>query len=334
MTSTISRPRIQAAFDTMRIIHPRIPEVHQALDDAREVGRLSPYSPKRYVEFFAPSHSGKSTAITTYIENVVVKQAIERGLFPADMDPQLIARKQNIVLHVTLSPKATPKSLASDILRRLGDKRCDSGNTGGLLARVYSMLEDEHVELVILDEIQHLASGTVKKPGGTAKKMHLVETTEVTDTLKTMMIRGLVPMVFVGIPEAREHLSVDIQLTNREMNRINFLPLDWSDSSDRETFRRYCGLAGLMIKKHGLMPDDTNFLDGDIPEKLWVSSGGCIGLVSRIAEEATIHAAARGAKRVEYDDLELAIDTRALPNNYCTYNAFRDGVRTKNLKSA
>lgn len=332
MKKKVSRPLIQAAFDSMRIIHPRIPEVHQALDDAREVGRLSPYSPKRYVEFFAPSHSGKSMAITTYIEDVVVDQAIQRKLFPEDMDRNLIAMRQNLVLHVTLSPKATPKSLASDILRRLGDARCDSGTAATLLARVYNMLSELKVELVILDEIQHLASGTVAKPGGTAQKIHRVQTTEVTDTLKTMMIRGLVPMVFVGIPEAREHLSMDIQLTNREMNKIDFSPLQWSDPSDRVIFQSYCGLVGLTIKEHGLMPEETDFLEDDIPEKLWVSSGGCIGLVSRIAEEATIHAAARGAESVEYEDLELAVDTRAMPNNYCTYNAFRDGVQTKKLK--
>ena len=36
------------------------------------------------------------------------------------------------------------------------------------------------------------------------------------------MIRGLVPMVFVGVTEAREHLAIDIQLTNRGMDKIDF----------------------------------------------------------------------------------------------------------------
>lgn len=334
MTRPVSRPVIQAAFDMMRIKHPRIPAVHQSFDDAREVGRLAPYSPKRYLEFFAPSHSGKSMAVITYIEDTVVPQAIERGLFPADMNRHLIAAKQNIVLHVTLSPKATPKSLATDILYRLGDERSMNADTSTLLRRVYQLLRDPEVgvELVILDEIQHLATGIVSRPGGSARKVHKPETTDVTDTLKTMMISGLVPMVFVGIPEAREHLSIDSQLTGRESAKIDFSPLRWSDAGDAEIFLHYCGLVGLMIKRHGLMAEETNLVKDDIPHKLWAASGGCIGLVSRIAEEATFHAFHRKATRVEYEDLSRAVDTRAVPNGYCTYNPFVEGVRARTVR--
>src|SRR5690606_36068475 len=132
-----SKGKVVAAFELMRIKHPRLDDVHEAFDDAREAGRLTPRSPKRYIEFFAPRHSGKSKAITSYIEDVVVDEAIERGHFPADMDRALIAEKQRIVPHATLSPNTSVRSMASDILRALGDPRPESGTGPVLLRRVY-----------------------------------------------------------------------------------------------------------------------------------------------------------------------------------------------------
>lgn len=336
-----SKPRrsaVEAAFELMRIYHPRIPEVHDKLDEAREFGRLVPNSPKRYIEFFAPSHSGKSTAITTYIEDKVVPEAIERGLFPSDMDRGEIARQQRIVLHVTLSPMASKRSLAVDILTQLGDPRPDSGSGPVLMRRVYEYLSGtfkdpvtgkpfgRQTELVILDELQHLASSEVKRPGGKAEKVNVVRSTEVSDTLKTMLIRGLVPMVFVGIPTARDHITIDRQLTNREMGKIDFSPLKWSSAKDQEIFLEYCIEAAALIREHGLLPEDTNLIQNGVPHRLWAASGGCVGVVSRILEEAVFHVLNRDGTRVEYEDLAKAVDTRAIPNGMCTYNPFYEGA--------
>lgn len=341
-----SNGQVMAAFELMRIKHPRLPEVHKAFDDAREAGTLTPRSPKRYIEFFAPSHSGKSKAITSYIEDVVVDQAIARGHFPPDMDRGEIATKQRIVPHVTLSPKASVRSMASDILRALGDPRPESGTGPVLLRRVYEYLSGEYVdpvtkqkvprqtELLVLDEIQHLSASEVERPDGRMQRSHRIKSTEVTDTLKTMMIRGLVPLVIVGVPEAREHLSIDIQLTNREMGKINYSPLLWSSETDQGIFLEYCDEAAARLVEWNLLPKAPDLLGGEIGYMLWAASGGCIGVVSRLLEQAVLHALARDGKSVEFEDLALAVDTRGIPNNMCTYNPFREGVRNVDVDKA
>ena len=236
--------------------------------------------------------------------------------------------------------------MASDILRQLGDKRAESGSGPVLLRRVYEYLNGTYIdpatkqeigrqtELVILDEIQHLSGSKTANDDGKSERSHRLTSTEVTDTLKTMMIRGLVPIVFVGVPEAREHLAMDIQLTNREMGKINYSRLKWSSQEDQVIFLEYCQEAAELLKTHKLLPETTDLLDGDIPHRLWAASGGCIGIVSRILEEAVHHALKRDAKRVEIEDLALAVDTRAIPNNMCTYNPFREGVRAAELIEA
>lgn len=342
----VSRGRVIAAFEMMRIKHPRIPGVHQMLDDAREAGRLTPMSPKRYIEFFAPSHSGKSMAVRTYIEDKVVDEAIAKGLFPADTDRMEIAAKQKLVLHVTLSPNASVKSLATDILQALGDPNAHIGDGPVLVRRVYEFLSGTYkdpatgkevgrqTELVIIDEIQHLSASKTERPDGKLEKSHKITSTAVTDTLKTMMIRGLVPMVFVGVPQAREHLSIDIQLTNREMGKIDFSPLRWSVEEEASIFMEYCHEAAELLTEFELLSETTDLLEEDIPEKLWAASGGCVGVVSRLLEEAVFHALDRNGTRVEYEDLLLAVDTRGMPNDMCSYNPFRDGVRDTDFPDA
>ena len=134
-------------------------------------------------------------------------------------------------------------------------------------------------------------------------------------------------MVFVGIPEARQYIEIDPQLTNREMGKIDYSPLRWSSAADQEIFIEYCVEAAGEIKAKGLLPEDTDLTGEEILHRLWAASQGCIGIVSRILEEAVIHAINRRGTSVEYADLALAVDTRAMPQKMCDYNPFREGVR-------
>jgi hypothetical protein len=58
-----------------------------------------------------------------YLENTVAKDAIARGLFPANMDPREIAAQQKIVLHVSLEGVTNIKNLMQEILFAMGGKR-------------------------------------------------------------------------------------------------------------------------------------------------------------------------------------------------------------------
>lgn len=326
MARPLSRGVINTRFKAMRIDHPGVQSLVAACDGAREGAREAPYEDKAYIDLFAPSHTGKSTAIKFYIENHVVPELIAEGLFPADMPVREIAKLQTRVIHVTLTEKATRKSMYADILHRLGDERAHKGGIEDLRMRAYDYLADKRVELLILDEIQHLSQGVVKKIQDKNVKQLMTQGTEVTDALKNMMIHGLVPMLLSGIPEARVHLAVDEQFTNRNLEMLDFSPLQWSNEEHQTIFEEYCGELGVLIAKQKLLPEASDFLSGGIPHMLWAASGGRLGLASRIGEEAVFHAAARGASQVHLEDLALAVDTRAIPNKYCLYNPFRMGV--------
>jgi hypothetical protein len=324
-----SAGEIYAVFEDMRIKHDKLLEFQQFYDDLRVMKRHSPLSPQGFGTLFAPSQAGKSTTIKHYIETIVVDEVLEKGLFPESMDRDLIALRQNIVLHVTLSPKANIKSLASDILMALGDPFWEKGTQQSLMKRVYDYLRSCHTELLFIDEIQHLSHKTTRDAKGRAERSPLYESTEVADALKTMLIRGVVPMMFIGIPEAKHLILNEKQISGRCLRELKFEPLDASDEKSRKIFRDYTGMLGLKLQKDGLFEEASNFLTDDITACLHEVSGGLLGMVSNIVCQASVLAIEERARSVTREHLAMATEVWAIPTQVVDYNPFRRGIRRK-----
>src|ERR1700688_561487 len=125
MASANQHGIIFSEFENMRIEHGRLEQTFTIFNNLRVTKRKAPYQPKRWSSIFAPTGSGKSTAVRMYLENVVAKEAIKRGLFPADMEKFEIAARQKIVLHITLDGVTNIKSLMQSIMVAMG------GSTAG-----------------------------------------------------------------------------------------------------------------------------------------------------------------------------------------------------------
>lgn len=321
-----------AEYSKFRIKTPRLEEATEAFNSLRKMKRLAPHSEQRCCAIFAPSASGKSTTIRMYIENVLVPELIEAGKFPRDMPVSEIARLQNTVLHVTLSSPATSRSLAADILFALGDPRWDNGSANSLAQRANTLLQRCGTELVIIDEVQHLSSNVAKRSDGKTERSNVAKSTTVTDKLKTMLIDGLVPLVFVGLPEAEHHLMNDIQISGRCPKKLNFMPLDYESPSDQTIYVEFCGRLGLKIGSHELFEERTNLVEGDIPACLHEVAGGRLGMTCNVVQAACEVAYRENAKRVERRHLMEAVDNWAIPHGAIDYNPFREGIRASELR--
>jgi AAA domain len=324
MVDKNTRANIWTEFEKMRIKHERLAPAHKVFDDLRATRRDAPFEPKRFASIFAPTHSGKSTAVSIYLETRVAEDAIRRGLFPPETDRKLIARQQRIVLYISLEGVTSIKNLAQEILLALGKN--ERGTASDLLKLAYDHLQ-VGTELLIIDETQHLKTTKERRKFAELKEGE----TALTNTLKTMLIRGLVPMCFIGIPEARSLLFNDPQLAGRCVEEIDYSCLDFAVPSDRKIFRNYCGRLGLKLQQHGLFEQASNFLCDDIAECLHAASSGRIGIVSRIVEQAAAFATEEGASQVLREHLAKAVDRWSIPNNTVTYNPFRAGIRTAEL---
>jgi hypothetical protein len=326
MTEANVHGTILAEFENMRIEHGRLDKAYRVFDALRETKRKAPFQPKRWSSIFAPTGSGKSTAIRMYLENVVSKEAVKRGLFPADMHPFEIAAKQKIVLHITLDGVTNIKSLMQVIMAAMGGPT--KGTKSDLTRLVYEHLREPMVELLIIDELQHLLpkKDKDKRPDDPGD-----EPTAITDTLKSMLAVGCVPMVFVGIEDARHVIFNSKQLSGRNVQHIDYSRLDWTIPAERALFVTYCANVGLKLKQHHLFEQPSNFAVGDIPPCLHATSEGRFGMVSRIVEQAALIAADEGASQVQREHLEKAVDVWAIPTKLIDYNPFRAGVRGAKL---
>jgi hypothetical protein len=261
-----------------------------------------------------------------YLEDVVAKEAIKRGLFPADMDPLEIAARQKMVVHITLEGVTNIKNLMQSILAAMGGST--KGTKSELTRLAYDHLKEPLVELLIIDELQHLIP---KQDKDKRYDDQGDEPTAITDTLKAMLIHGCVPMVFVGIEEARGVIFNSRQLAGRHVEQIDYSCLDWTIPSERKIFLTYCGNVGLKLKQHGLFQQPSNFLKGDIPACLLAASSGRVGMVSRIVEQASLVAVDEHSSQVLRSHLEQAVDRWAIPANVIDYNPFRNGIREAKL---
>lgn len=335
MAIATTNGQILDAFSKMRIKHSLLEKAHQLFDDLREAKRSSQRQPQKFGALFAPSQSGKSTCVRFYIETRVVDEVIARGLFPADMDRAEIARQQKLVLHVTLSAKASMKGLATDILAAFGDPASPRGSTQTLFRRVYDFARHHGTELIFIDEIQHVADSITQLDNQPwIGRSGIVSSTSVTDSLKNFLEDGLVPLMFIGIVEARHHIFNDIQLASRCYKELDFAALDLADTGEKSTFFEYIGRLGLKLQQHGLFEETTNLLVGDIPPYLHAAAGGRLGMATNIILAAAIVAREANATKVTREHIVQAIDDWAIPLNIIDHNPFRTGLRALEVRAA
>lgn len=328
MTTTAD---IWVAFDTMRIHHPRLLDVAKVMSDLRECKRRSPHAEQKCASLFADTQSGKSTAVKHYIETAVLDDVIAAGELNAEgLDRVKAATLQKRVLHVTLSDMATPKSLACDILDVLKAKYSPGGSTAMLMRQAYVLLKGCGTELLVVDEIQHL-SLTRLRQGIRASSGNQSETSA-TNTLKLMMIRGLLPILFVGTTEARHHLFNDQQLAARCRSEIDYGRLRPEIDAERRIFNNFLGKVGLMMRDQGLFTERSNLIAGNIPACVMEVAGGRLGMASKLVESAAEITLERNGTKITHAELAQATDEWAIPKGIIDYNPFRNGIRQAILK--
>ncbi|MFC4442046.1 TniB family NTP-binding protein [Caulobacter henricii] len=283
-------------FRAIFIPYPRHITLHARFDYLQKLGCSLRGTPQKGLRVLAPSGSGKTKVASTYIKMAM-----------ASMDPssQLVP-----VLYIQLEKAATARKLYVSLLAELGDARPESGTEQGLRQRVLDYLERLGVELLIIDEVQHL-------------NFRINAQNDVTDALKVFLDAGVVPIVFLGTQEAESMFRRNVQLSNRLLPPCDLLPLDKNDPADRKTLAKFVSHLNREIVKVGLMPTIGSLDDAITLSCLYEASGGVIGRVATLFEHALEIATRRGASRIETYDLALAVDRWAIPLGLVSINPFR-----------
>jgi hypothetical protein len=213
----------------------------------------------------APSGAGKSTLVENYCASFPRQIQGERTYIP--------------VLLVTVPSSPTSRSLAGAILEALGFRKQHRGSAPEKTAIIYELLRKCGVEVVILDEAQHLFYPPT-----------VVAFRDLTDWLKNFLEQSKVCMVACGLPAAEVVVNSNEQLRRRFSERILLTPFSLSDEED---FREFRGILKAFEGKLPL-PVEMALYEANLARRLHVASYGLLDYVVKTLEGAVFSATSAG----------------------------------------
>lgn len=285
-----------AEFDKIVLPYPRQIEVMIHLDELRLAGLANRGKPQDGLRVLAASRSGKTVAAVQYRDYI----ASQPGRDPS---------KRPVVI-VPLEAIGTSRSFFADTLAVLGDGFAASGTETVLKERTKKAIAELGVELLIVDEVQHLG------------KRHSMGR-DVTDTLKRFLDDGVVPVAFFGTDEAEKLFKKSPELNGRLATPCDLPTLNWYDEADRELFLGFAARLDDAMVEAGVIRTKAGIAEEPVAELLCEASNGIIGQLSKIVKEAVREAVRSGEETFDVEDLAYAVDAWSMRNGFCSENPFR-----------
>lgn len=288
---------VEAAFDAIYLNYPRHKQMQLAIDRIRLHGIKvrGTGQPMRGLLVTGPTGSGKTTGIEEYVAHLIRNGAYADGRMP--------------LLYLRLRKKVTVLKLLRAILAKFGDRYARKRDEDELIEQVRNCIERAGVEVIVIDEVQHLRNKST-------------DNLEVTDQLKTFLDDRICPVVFVGVEEARDMFAENLQLAGRCGDPVELTPLNPASDADVALLTRFLQLLDEQMVARNLTKQSSSLNSPYVVTCLHLASGGVIGQAYRIVRAALLIATSRGALFVETYDLSLAVERWAIVNRVCRSNPF------------
>ena len=205
---------------------------------------------------------------------------------------RLLERDRIEVLHVVIPPAATIIGIADAFLVALGDPKPRIGAITFKTARIAILCKNCGVELLLLDESQHL------QDRGNSKTHYLVG-----DWFKHLIDEIAVPTVMLGLPRLQELLQTNEQLRRRFSRRI-WLALGRSetDTIETECLQLFLSLSNLLDVPVSSQPYDAH----EMGRRLYFACDGRVAYIKKI-----LFASLRMALELDHEVIDADMLQRA-----------------------
>ena len=264
------------SFRNLFIHYPSVSDVLDAIEDSLQARREEGES--KGILVVGDSGVGKTHLIKYVTQRHAPWDAPEGRRIP--------------ILACEVPKPATIKGLVTVLLARLGADRPESGNTVVQTERLYRLLAGCKVEMIILDEFQHLIDG------GSDKVL-----SDVADWIKVLINRSNVGVVLVGMPQSTVVLEHDEQkqLRRRFMEKLTLTPFGWV-ADNGETYRRFLKLVDASLP----LAEPSHLSDVTLAARMYLASNGYIGHTT-----ALLRAALRWCKNNQLTRIDEPVLSRA-----------------------
>lgn len=216
---------------------------------------------------------GKSTIIRAY-----------EAQFPRVFEQH---RTRIPVLFVAVPSAPTVRSLAGAVLEAIGDQKSHRGTAPEKTTRIRQFFKRCGVELLLLDEFQHLFYA----PTASAFR-------DATDWLKNLLEETGVGMVACGLRASEYVIDSNEQLARRFSQRIRIEPFSFENEDDFKEFRGILRAFEATLP----IPPVTPLHEVNLARRFWVGSYGLLDYVIKILEGAV---SAANLAQLETLDLDV-----------------------------
>ncbi|WP_340115602.1 TniB family NTP-binding protein [Pelagibius sp. 7325] len=262
---------------------PEMARIIRQLDECRERSRLASEPRCMFIE--GESGVGKSLTIRHYLDRNPRRRETdangERTIIP--------------VLSAMVPVPGSVGGLISELIRATGDPLWNkrTSRLGDETARLRTLIENCSIEMIILDEIQHLA------PDG---KESLRKSAA--DWVKNLITQTGIPVVIVGVPYASRLIDRHAQLRNRFSLRADLRPYDWKDRQSQKKLLKFLDLVDEELPfsaRSGLAETETAMA-------IYQASSGLPRLFMKLIRSAAIRAIRQDAAMVRPEDLAVVYE--------------------------
>lgn len=203
----------------------------------------------------------------------------------------------------------TSKTLVSTLLIELGDPLAEKGTTHVQTNRLVKLIKECEVEIIILDEFQHVIDKDSEKV------LHAVS-----DWLKQLITRTKIPIVLIGLPQSVKILEANSQLRRRFTRRDELRNFRWfktpkankSQTNEDEVKKKnedYDYRGFLKIVDDSLPMAESSHLAGKlIARRMWEATHGNVDRTMKLVSYATGLALKSGEEKITLPFLENAYE--------------------------
>ena len=254
-------------------------------------------------------HSGKSSTVER-LKSELALERMKKGLEPNPFE----------IVHITIEEFMTLKVFYQEILRQLGDEFFDEEAKTGPQQdrRTMKLLEDKiarwviklDVRLLVADEVQRLDGG------GTPTKA-------VIERFQTFLDRGIVPLFLVGNARSHDFFTNNEDLAVRCGRPLQLNPMRTKTNRvEAGHFQAFCRSFDTQLKDRGIFSIMSGLSRPRLLDPMITVTGGHIGRVARMIEEAYPIAIRRRAASIEALDLSIVTREYAIVNGWVETDPF------------
>lgn len=267
---------------TALIRYPRFNELHQEIRRCQQVSKI--LGEPQCMALEGVTGAGKTRLVKAYADSFKRVETDEGTIIP--------------VFYVDVPSPVTIRDLAQEMLRQLGDPNYDKGTRAAMTTRLVGLIKDCCVDLVVLDEFQHLIDSQTN---------HILR--QVSDWLKSLIKKSGKSFLVVGIEGMVEIiLDANSQLRRLFAVREKLEPFVW-DGGDIEALKEFSRFVRYAEKAAGrrLTRDLTRM---EMMYRLHYATDGVVGNVMNLVFNAAISAVEQGRDSIDLPVLSRTFQDR------------------------